>query len=63
LRPARSHTGAGQDADPAKELPQQLHLHVGAAAVPVRVRPLGRDPAGGATRPADAEFPVAAAHR
>src|SRR5882757_8527192 len=49
LHPVRPDTGAGQDADPAKELPQQLHLHIGAAAVPVRVRPLGSDPTDGAT--------------
>src|SRR5882757_2636655 len=49
LHPVRPDTGAGQDPDPAKELPQQLHLHIGAAAVPVRVRPLGSDPTDGAT--------------
>jgi selenocysteine-specific elongation factor len=42
-------TPPGAEARPDAELPQQLHLHIGAAAVPVRVRPLGSDPAGGAT--------------
>jgi len=57
LHPVRPDTGVGQDADPAKELPQQLHLHIGAAAVPVRVRPLGSDPAGGALEGGGAELP------
>jgi len=49
LHPVRPDTGAGQGADPGQALPQQLHLHIGAAAVPVRVRPLGSDPAGDTT--------------
>ena len=31
--------------DPAAELPAELTLHVGSAAVPARVRPLGADTA------------------
>ncbi|QXJ20984.1 SelB C-terminal domain-containing protein [Actinomadura graeca] len=31
--------------DPARDLPERLTLHVGTAAVPVRVRPLGEDTA------------------
>lgn len=42
--PAGSDGGpAGGDGGPAGDLPRHLTLHVGSAAVPVTVRPLGRD--------------------
>lgn len=43
---ARLHPVRPGDGDQLAELPQELSLHIGAAAVPVRVRPLGADPDG-----------------
>jgi len=41
--------GTGDPLAELAELPRQLSLHIGAAAVPVRVRPLGTDPDGSRT--------------
>ena len=43
---ARLHPVRVSDGDQLAELPRELSLHIGAAAVPVRVRPLGTEPDG-----------------